>query len=294
MKYFLILILIFSIKISLAQSYELNGYDTINRIDANNLKQGFWIFWGRMKKLPGYADNSKVEEGKFIDSKKHGLWKKYFPTGTLESEITFSNNRVHGNYITYYENGKIQEQGTLANGSITGQYRRFYENGNLHQDWNYNSKGKREGVQKYYYENGKIMIEGEWNNGNESGIVKEYYENGEIRAEKNFFNGTIDPATTKVFELKKPIEKKEEVKLSTFEIKPVIVSKDETPNMGSFSGNGYAKLFGKDKQISKEGTFKNYELIDGKHYIYNNDGILQRIAVYKNGVHIGDGVISDN
>jgi antitoxin component YwqK of YwqJK toxin-antitoxin module len=294
MKKLILLIFLFSaVNSSFAQTYELNGQDTINRIDANNLKQGFWIFWGRMKKLPGYADNAKVEEGNYIDSKKHGLWKKYFPTGSVESEVTFQNNRVQGTYVTYYENGKVQEQGTMANGSTVGQFRRFYENGNLHQEWSYNNKGKREGVQKYYFENGKVMIEGEWENGQESGIIKEYYENGDIRAEKNFANGSLDPATTKVFEPKKPIEKKEEVKPAAVDMKPVVVSKDEAPNMGSFNGNGYAKLFGKDKQVAKEGTFKNYELIDGKHYIYNNDGILQRIAVYKNGVYVGDGVISD-
>jgi antitoxin component YwqK of YwqJK toxin-antitoxin module len=291
MKKFLLLLFFIAYKISTAQSFELFNQDTINLIDASNLKQGHWIFFGKMKKLPGYKDDQKVEEGGFVDSKKSGTWKKYFPSGNTENEITYQNGRPNGHYVNYYDNGKVQEEGNWVNNKPIGTFKRYHENGNLSQEFNFNKGGQREGVQKYYHENGKLMIEGEWADGKESGILREYYENGDLRAEKNFMNGSLDPATSKEFEPKKPLEKKEEIKPVTSA--PVLAQKDEAPNMGSFSGNGYAKLYNSNKQVTKDGIFSNYKLVDGKEYIYNSDGILQRIAVYKNGSYVGDGVISE-
>lgn len=292
MKRVLLITFFITYKISLAQSFEIYNQDTINMVDANNLKQGYWIFWGKMKKLPGYADDAKVEEGKFEDSKKTGLWKKYFPTGTLESEITYKNNRPNGTYVTYYPNGKVQEEATWVNNKPVGKFKRYYENGNVSQEFTMNELGKREGIQKYYYENGKIMIEGDWKDGKESGILKEYYENGDLKAEKNFANGTLDAASSKVYEPKRPLPK-EEPEAPLVKGPPPTVKADETVNIGNFNGNGYAKLFDANKQVSKDGIFSNYKLMDGKHYIYDKNGILQRVAIYKAGNYVGDGVVSD-
>jgi antitoxin component YwqK of YwqJK toxin-antitoxin module len=289
MKRLLLFVFFITYKISVAQSFELFNQDTINIIDVNNLKQGHWIFWGKMKKLPGYKDDQKVEEGAYKDSKQVGLWKKYFPGGNIKDEITYLNGRPNGYYVNYYENGKVQEEGTWVNNKQVGQFKRYHENGVVAQEFNFNNKGVREGVQKYYYDNGKLMMVGDWAEGKESGILKEYYENGDLRAERNFANGVMDPATSKEFEPKKPLEKKPEP--VPVDAKPVLASQEEMPNMGSFNGNGYAKLFGPNKQVTKDGVFKNFKLMEGKEYIYNSDGILQRIAIYKNGVYVGDGVI---
>jgi antitoxin component YwqK of YwqJK toxin-antitoxin module len=61
-----------------------------------------------------------------------------------------------------------------------------------------------------------------------------------------------------------------------------------------FDGNGYYKLYNKNMQLSKDGVFKNYKLIDGKDYIYNKDGILISIQVFKNGFYVGDAPLEEN
>ncbi len=53
-----------------------------------------------------------------------------------------------------------------------------------------------------------------------------------------------------------------------------------------FQGNGYARLFRHDKQIKKNGVFKNRKLITGKKYIYDYDGLLDQIEVYADGKRI--------
>ena len=267
------------------QSYEMNGGDTINRIDVNNLKQGFWIYFGKDKKIPGYGDGQKVEEGNYIDNRKTGVWKKYFEDGILQNEITYQNSRPNGYAKVYYSNGKLKEEGIWQGNKWVGEYKLYHENGEKYHEFAFNDNGKREGVQKYYYETGKVMIEGEWKEGKESGMVKEYYEDGALKSEKFFNGGALDPASIIVYENEVKEEKPKPEPVG----KGVKVEKDEeSMSLKEFDGNGYCKLYSRDRQISKDGIFKNNVLVDGKWYKYNKDGILQKIEVYKNGAYAGE------
>jgi len=61
----------------------------------------------------------------------------------------------------------------------------------------------------------------------------------------------------------------------------------ETIQSNSPSQN--TKVYNKNGEIWKDGTFKNGEIWDGKVYEYDEDGILQRILVYKEGKYYSDG-----
>jgi antitoxin component YwqK of YwqJK toxin-antitoxin module len=276
---------------ALAQS---TNSDTLNQVDASTgLKQGYWIVLNNIKKLPDYPAEAKVEEGKFADNKKIGVWKMYFPNGTTKSEITYTNNRPSGYAKMYYENGKVQEEGNWENNRWVGDYKSYYENGQAFYDFKYTATGKREGEQKYYYENGQVMMKGVMHDGKEAGVWEEHYENGDLRAKKAFNEGALDAENTEVYAPKQPLPpKKEEVSKEPPKIADV--SKEKTNGAYKpFDGNGYAKLFLPGARLSKDGEFKNFRLMDGKDYIYNTDGILERIAVYKAGKYVGDAPIED-
>ena len=287
------LLLIFTCQFALAQS--INN-DTLapNQVDANGLKQGYWIVLNTIKKLPNYPAEAKVEEGKFTDSKKIGIWKTFFPGGNLKSEITYTNNRPSGYAKMYYENGKLQEEGLWENNRWVGGYKSYYENGQVFYDFKYTNTGKREGEQKYYYDNGKVMMKGEMHDGKEAGVWEGYYENGDLREKKAFNDGNLDPDNTEIYAPKQPLPPKKDEPVSKEPAK-IVDSKVEKTNEAQkpFDGNGHAKLFLPGARISKDGDFKNYRLINGKDYVYNTDGILERIAVYKDGKYVGDAPIED-
>jgi len=287
-----LILLFITYKVVVAQSYELINNDTINFTDANSKKQGKWIIFNRTLHKPDYADDQKVEEGRFADSKKTGIWKEFFPNNSLKSKITYENNRPSGYAVMYHDNGKIKEEGLWKNNRWVGDYKLYYENGQVQQEFKFNATGKREGPQTYYYANGQPMIEGNWTEGKEAGLLKEYYENGDIKAEKNFNGGTLDIASTKTYEPTKPIVKiTEKVEIAA---PPVIAQKNEKDNLGKqFNGEGYWKLYNANKQVSKDGTFSKNRLMDGKVYYYSPDGILTRVAVYKDGKYVGDSVIEE-
>lgn len=298
MKKIVLVILIIASKFIAAQTFELGpNKDTINYTDALGKRQGKWIVSNKLLNKPCYTADQTVEEGMYADGKKTGIWKEYYCNKNLKSEITYENNRPNGYAIMYHENGKKKEEGLWKNNRWVGDYKLYYENGQVQQAFKFNPTGKREGEQKYFYDNGKTMIEGSWAEGKEAGIVREYYENGDLKSEKNFADGFLDVASVKNFEPKKPIkETVKEIVVKDPDPTPDVVvdKKTEVVNSGKpFDGEGKWKLYNVNKQVSKDGIFHQNKLIDGKVYNYNSNGILIRIALYKGGKYVGDGVLEE-
>jgi antitoxin component YwqK of YwqJK toxin-antitoxin module len=277
MKREILIILFITCKVSLAQSFEIIGQDTVNFIDAANLKQGHWIIFNKIKKLPNCPDDAKVEEGKYADSKKIGLWQQFFCNGKVKNELTYNNNRPSGYAKFYYENGKISEEGNWENNRWVGNYKYYYENGQVSNEFTYNEQGKREGPQKYYHPNGKVMIEGSWKDGKEAGVLKKYNEDGTLKSEENYADGKMDPATSKFYDKKDAPVVKEEPKKE----EPVVVKEEpkkvEAPG---FLSDGEHKTYNpKNGKVAKEGTFKNGGLWMGKEYVYEGDKLVKTITI---------------
>ncbi len=278
-----------------SQSFEMdvNGVDTINKIDVTGKKQGKWVVRGKHKPGSCYAMDAKVEEGKYENNRKTGIWIEYYCNGNMKNKLTFVNGRPDGYAIMYHENGKISEEGNWKVNKWVGNYKLYYDNGQVQHEFVFNQAGKRDGPQKYYYDNGQVAIEGNFANGKESGLIKEFYENGDLKAEKTFADGNVDVASIKEYQPKKPIAPKSD---NPADNAPKITLKpDEKPNeavakntKGPIILNGQHTLYNKNKQITKDGVFKDNRLMDGKAYIYDDNGILIRVAVYKNGIYAGD------
>ena len=82
-----------------------------NQTNEAGRKIGYWKLTGADKPMPGFDESTVVEEGEFKEGRKIGVWKAYYPSGKLKSEITHDNGRPKGPYTTYYENGQIEEKG---------------------------------------------------------------------------------------------------------------------------------------------------------------------------------------
>jgi antitoxin component YwqK of YwqJK toxin-antitoxin module len=283
-------ITVFICDIGVAQNvpnYHIIDGDTINIIDENNLRQGFWKIFGKMKRVKGYEPDQVVEQGKYGNNRKKGLWTKFFRSGKTQSEIEYRNSRPNGAYRTYYENGQIEEEGNWKNNRNTAAFKRYYENGQVSQDFAFNPTGKRDGKQTYFYENGQIMIEAVIAAGKEE-FVKEYYQDGSIKSEKSFIDGKLDTANTKIYHSKSPVKDRDAAELKNEPIEIVKIEETEKSNLGGFKGEGQHKMYNSNREISKDGFFKAYVLIDGLHYQYDENGILIKVKRYQAGRYIGD------
>ncbi len=266
--------------------------DSVNQI-VNGSKHGFWIITGEMIEDKNYVPIAKVEEGRFNYGRRIGVWKKYYPSGKIKSEIKYINGIPKGDFITYFENGQIEEKGSWNAKVYNGKFTRYYENGEIAQQKSFNVKGKTEGEVIYYYPNGKAELVFETANGLGRGKATRYWPNGDIK-EKITFNekgestttGTLPRVNPAVKNARAIIEKKESVMAQgELNIGPLPSAK------GKFLNDGYHKTYNENKDILMDGEFQEGKLWTGKHYIYDENGLLERIDVYKEGKFEGNGVL---
>ena len=64
----------------------------------------------------------------------------------------------------------------------------------------------------------------------------------------------------------------------------------EQQSHGLIIKDGYHKTYNENKDILMDGEFKGGKLWEGKHYIYDENGLLEKIEVYKEGKYAGNGV----
>jgi len=285
------------ILLSAGMSHASNG-DVLNHVDDNGLRQGYWIIKGYMSEKPNFAANNTVEEGDYLNNKKEGVWKHYWPNGNKKSEIKYQHNRPQGPYKVFYNNGQLEEEGNWDRSRNTGVFRRFYDNGQPQQEFYFADSGKRNGIQKYFHDNGQMELEVNIINGKESGMMKRYHPDGTMKQEMVLVNGVLKEGSIKNHTAKSnqpEVKHKEPTVEEVYDITenaPKTKTAKDNPNSAySFKPNGYNILYNENQQVTQIGEFKNGRLWNGKWHRYNRDGILVRIEIYKSSRYIGTGVI---
>jgi len=167
--------------------------------------------------------------------------------------------RKQGLWKTYYDNGTIKWEITYKDDVANGYAKAYYESGCVREEGNW-KEGKWVGTYKNYYLTcNHLYLEITYDSTGENGYVKYYEMNGKIG-----------------FEGKQSGWNQKTGKTTDSKTKP-------EPTFGS-----PAKLYNSKKQLVMDGTFKNYKLIDGKEYVYDTNGKLIQIKVYKNGAYVDD------
>lgn len=264
--------------------------DTLNRLDEQGRRQGYWRVQAPKEDKPGYADGQLIEEGRYANNKRVGTWRRYWPNGQLMSEITYVMGRPKGAYRTFYPTGKPEEQGTWDLDRNTGSFKRWHPNGQLAQDFVFDPYGVRDGRQKYYHENGQLEVEVDVKEGREEGTLKRYYANGDLQQVAEFHNGVIDANDSRYVE---PVHKLEEPKPDPAAKPAPARTEEEVTNAVAFRPNGYNTLYDKQLRIAQQGEYRKGQLWNGKVFKYTRAGTLHRIEVYIEGRYAGTGVIPE-
>lgn len=281
------LLLFFLSLMPLGWSSPLNDQDGLNQKDAEGRKQGKWIYYGKDRPESGIPATGKVEEGKYVDDRKEGIWIKYHDDGvTPKLKGEYENNRPKGAYTKFWANGKVKEVGVFEKNMYHDSLVRFHENGVKEYEANFNSLGKEQGKVKYYYPNGQLEFEYTSNNGTPTGTAKRFWPNGDVK-EIITYDGSGNVVSTQLKDPVNPMEKVTDPGQST-ESAPAIKGTPKT-NGQPWKPDGYNKVFNEDNEIWQDGIFKGGKLYDGKVYVYDKDGILLKVKVYKSGKYHSDG-----
>lgn len=138
----------------------------------------------------------------YVDHLKQGVWKTYYPDGTLESEHTYQNDVLtgpstefyrsgqrkimgniaetgyrHGVWTEYYDSGQVKAERFYNDGREQGPEISFFENGDKKQTCKLN-KARTDGTCKRFNDSGRLLKEWTLKANQRHGEFKEYYENG--------------------------------------------------------------------------------------------------------------------
>ncbi|MCB0773633.1 MAG: toxin-antitoxin system YwqK family antitoxin [Flavobacteriales bacterium] len=259
--------------------------DTLNRVDQQGRKQGWWRITGPVEDKPDYGTGALYEEGRYVDNRRSGTWKRYWPNGRTQSQIHYEKGLPKGKYATFYADGKPEEQGFWDVDRNTGTFKRWHANGNPAQDFVFDAHGLRDGIQKYYHENGRLAVEVRIVQGREEGMMKRYYPSGELQETMEFHAGVFDAKSFKAYRSTKPAA--EATGVAKAKPAPAKAAK-ETTNAVKFLADGWNTLYDAQHRLSQQGHFRQGRLWNGKVYQYDGNGILFRIEFYSEGRFVGN------
>lgn len=292
-SYLLSLMLLFFFSTSYASSKTILAIITedeqdepkINQVDDQGRKQGKWIFLGKDQPEKGYPDDGKISEGPFKDDRKNGEWTMYYKDGvTPKTKGVFVNNRPNGAFIRYHQNGQIKEVGTFSKRKYSDSLQRFNEKGIKIYDAKYDESGKESGTVTHYHDNGKPEFVYTAKQGVPTGKAYRYWPNGDVKEELVYDEDGSIEETSGIVERVNPPVKVESPTSETTKTAPKPDALEE-----DFEPNGYNKIRNDDLELWQEGDFKNGQLWDGRLYVYDEDGLLLKVEVYKEGKYHSDG-----
>lgn len=263
------------------------GEDEFKPRNEKGQKHGKWVIFGKDKPDKGFPSDGKIEEGNYLEDRKEGKWTKYHNDGETPKLIgTYKNNRPEGPYEKIGPNGIVIEKGTFVRGKYMDSLSRYHPNGVAMYEGYYDKDGNEDGKITYRYPNGQVEFEYESANGVPTGKAVRYYENGDIKEIIQYSaDGVVLNSEKK--EMVNPAVKIEETGPKK-EGAPK-VSNPITKNGDTFKPNGYNKIYNANEEIWQDGDFKNGRLWNGKVYEYDEDGILLKVKVFKNGAYHSDG-----
>jgi antitoxin component YwqK of YwqJK toxin-antitoxin module len=118
-----------------------------------------------------YSEIVKAETIEYKNGKRHGLYKKWFPDGTLSFEAIYDNGLQHGVSKSWWRNGNLRSVANYDNGIVNGTQKQWYKSGSIFKEMTI-VNGKEEGMQKAWRENGKIYNNYEAKNGRIFGLKR--------------------------------------------------------------------------------------------------------------------------
>jgi len=217
-----------------------------------------------------YDGSGKISmEINYREGKKDGIRKTFREDETIEE--MFVNDIKSGLTLYYYPDGKIKKEVNFKDGLEDGLSKEYdtdgriitlvtYKKGFITEREvinRYDNAGRKHGYWKYFYADGKLRMEGYYKHGKENGYFKEYDLEGNLLSTAKFAEGS----------------KLEDVA----ELAKLEVRKDYYP----------------DGKVKIAATYNNEGKLEGVRREFAVDGSVERSYIFKNGIMIGEGVVTE-
>lgn len=182
--------------------YYENGNEKSSGILRNDVKHGTWTFYyesGKPKSTGTYYNDKKsgiwnyFYEDEILKAQAYyeegsGLYKEFYPSGTMKMEGENKDEKSEGEWSYYYESGELQARGDFKSGLRVGEWIYYHPNGEKAAVGKF-IEGHEDGVWKHYFEDGSLSAEGSMESGEKDGFWKLYYPTGEVKGEADYNTG---------------------------------------------------------------------------------------------------------
>ena len=270
--------------------------DTINLKDSDGRKQGFWIYYGTDRPEAGYPAQGIIESGTYKDDRKEGIWTKYYSDGiTPKLRGEYRNNRPDGVYEKFHVNGVVKEKGCFSKGKYACDTYWYYESGSILKKVIY---GEEIDSSYTYLENGCLKdLEVAYKSTPPKRFHVSYREDVCNAVQDTSFYG-FNTGITQVSESEVEFQYKKskkgenavtEIAVPNARLADSYRYRDEYVgnynDKALFNGkeDGEHKCINSASELIFAGTIQNGHAWNGKFYFYDNDGILLRIEVWREG-----------
>lgn len=273
-----------------------------NKYNEFGKREGYWYLDANNNPVKS-TDVARISEGKFVNGRKEGVWIYYYEkTDSPRLVGEYSDNRPSGTYFRFNKQGKLfiasANKHSLRHSNrifssnhiyscelnfedqqiVAGQV--FFSSSSIFKDNAY----KFWVTKSFESSSSKSKVaDFSWLHNSYNSVYASYLN---ARQTNRIVKPGIKEQTTK-----KTDKEKQEIsqpKRTGFSAPPIV--KDPLVAEGlEFKPNGWNKLFTKTDEIWMDGYFTNGQLMDGKVFVYDRDGVLLKVRVYKKGEYISDG-----
>jgi antitoxin component YwqK of YwqJK toxin-antitoxin module len=118
-----------------------------------------------------FSDTVKIESIDYMNGKRNGWYRKWYPNGMLSFEAEYKIGKRDGTAKTWWKNGKLRSESHFENSVANGVQLQWYKSGAKFKRMNL-VNGKEEGLQQSWRENGKLYNNYEAKNGRIFGLKR--------------------------------------------------------------------------------------------------------------------------
>ncbi len=274
---------------------------SMNDFSSTGKRIGYWCLDKNNKAV---EKNSvlKVSEGEFKNGRKSGVWVLFYEDGkTTRVVAEYKDNRPNGVFFRFNREGKLHFASS-TNDKLKGNVPKEIENTFFACKMNFDDQNVIAG--QIFFKT-PILAKNSIQFWNAKSI-----ESVNVTSEKKDFSW-IDKNYNKLYEVylafRNPnnllssniIAQSSRILPASVNSSTVVINSERAPLIRNprtasgiaFQPNGWNKLYNSENDIWMDGLFKDGQLKDGKVFLYDSDGVLLKVRVFKNTVYTSDGVL---
>lgn len=259
----------------------------INQVDRSGNRIGFWILDEANNPVPTKS-KFKAKEGYYVNGRKEGVWVLFHKnTSTPRIIGEFSDNRPKGVFFRFDLKGEMIQAGTtrkdlLLQPMVVATTAAF--------DCKINFKNSElVAGQVFFHKNNFVNKQ----NSFQFWVEKAFNSNksNQQNIDYSWLNSNYKNIEKAFDEARIPSSQKPTVEATKVVGNGPVVKSPRMLNGAVFHPNGWNKVYNDQDEIWIDGKFKNAQLWDGKEFIYDTDGVLMKVKVFKNGEFFSNGML---